>query len=436
MKIAVIGTGIAGLSAAWLLSRRHRVTLFETNARPGGHTNTVVTRDGQWVDTGFIVYNQHNYPNLTRLFAHLGVATQESDMSFGVSIGDGAFEYAGDNLATVFAQPSNLLSVQHWRMLAEILRLNALCKRLLREDRLPAVTLGEFLARNGFGRALAARYLLPMAGAIWSCSPRRAAEFPFPEFVRFFAAHGLFNAVRRPVWRMVCDGSRSYVDKLLAAFTGELRLATPVQSLRRCDGAVELRSPAGVERYDAVISAAHSDQALALLADADADETAVLGAIRYADNHAWLHTDTSLLPRRRRAWSSWNYLAAVDEIGDAPVAVSYWMNRLQNLPGERQYVVSLNPPREPAAHSVLYRTTYAHPQFDAAAMAAQRRLPQIQGRRGIWFCGAWTGYGFHEDGLTSALAVAGAFGCPPPWTPVRPLQHEANAAVLSAGLTA
>jgi len=440
MKIAVIGTGISGLAAAWLLSQRHDVTLYEQNARTGGHTNTVITPSGQWVDTGFIVYNEHNYPNLTQLFRHFAVATQASDMSFGVSIAvdgrDDPIEYAGDSLGTLFAQRRNLLSATHWGMLMQILRFNAQTKKLLRDDALPQISLGDFLQRHGYGAALSARYLLPMAGAIWSCSPQQAQAFPYPEFARFFESHGLLNAVNRPQWRMVCGGSHSYVDSILTRFKGELRSACAVRALRRDDDGVTVSSADGEIRFDAVVSAVHSDQALALLQDADTRERELLGAIPYAPNRAYLHSDIKLLPRRRAAWSSWNYMGRRDAVDDAPVPVSYWMNRLQNLPGDVPYIVTLNPPRPPDPSTVMYETVYDHPQFSGAGMAAQRSLHEIQGRRGVWFCGAWTGYGFHEDGLKSGLGVAAALGCPPPWPIAQPVQHGDGmraAAVAVAG---
>lgn len=423
MKIAVIGTGISGLAAAWLLSQRHDVVLFESQARTGGHTNTVTAPDGQWVDTGFIVYNEHNYPNLTQMFRHLDVKTQPSDMSFGVSIADGAVEYAGDSLATLFVQLRNLLSPAHWSMLIQILRFNVKTKKLLIRDALPDISLGEFIRRNRYGKAFAARYLLPMAGAIWSCSPQQAQDFPYPEFARFFESHGLLNAINRPQWRMVCGGSHSYVDKLLTGFKGVLRMDCKVTKLHRIADGVIVTTASSEERYDAVVSAAHSDQTLALLNDADDHERELLGAIPYAPNRALLHTDTTLLPKRRKAWSSWNYMGVRDAVDDAPVPISYWMNRLQNLPGPTQYVVSLNPPHPPDPSKVIYETVYDHPQFSGASMAAQRRLHEIQGKRGVWFCGAWTGFGFHEDGLKSALTVAAALGCPPPWRIAQPVQH-------------
>ena len=414
MKVAVIGSGISGLSCAWLLSAKHEVALFERDARLGGHTNTVTVKTAageQPVDTGFIVYNQNNYPLLTAMFRELGVVTQPCDMSFGVSIGDGAFEYAGDTFATLFLQASNLVSRSHWRMLTEILRFNATTKRLLDRNDLPGGSLVEFLDAHGFGSELRTRYLLPMAGAIWSCSTRQALAFPYAEFARFFDSHGLLNTVNRAQWRSVVGGSKRYLDRIVERFKGSLRLGAGVEQVRRTEDAVWLDG----ERFDAVVCASHSDQTLALLADADEHERKVLGAIAYADNVAYLHTDESLLPKRRRAWSCWNYSALADAISDERIALTYWMNPLQAIDSTTNYLVSLNPPRKPSG--VLYETVYAHPQFNAEAVAAQALLPAIQGKRRTWFCGAWTGYGFHEDGLKSALRVAAAFGCKPSWTP-------------------
>ena len=421
MKIAVIGTGIAGLSAGWLLSTRHEVVLFEKEQRVGGHSNTVVTPSGQAIDTGFIVYNETNYPQLTRLFAHLDVPTQHSDMSFGVSLGRGQYEYAGDNLATLFLQAGNAVSAQHWGMLLDILRFNRLTQTLLRADRLPGVPLASFLHEHRFGAAMASRYLLPMAGAIWSCTPQQATEFPFPEFARFFDSHGLLNAWNRPRWRSVSGGSRVYVERLRKAFRGELRSGVPVQSIRRQGQGVVLHSAAGSEHFDVAVSAMHADQTLGCLQDADAEERRLLQAFRYARNRAILHNDEALMPRRRRAWSSWNYLSDVDAVHDRPVTVSYWMNRLQGLQTSTPYIVTLNPDRAPRDERVLYEIDYRHPQFNRSAMAAQKKLASIQGARRLWFCGAWTGYGFHEDGLRSALQVCAALGVPAPW------QQEATA---------
>ncbi len=420
MRVAVIGSGISGLACAWLLSEKHEVTLFERTLKLGGHTNTVTVKTPsgeQPVDTGFIVYNERNYPLLTAMFRELGVSTRHSDMSFGVSIAEGAYEYAGDTLATLFLQASNLVSRKHWRMLTEILRFNATTRKLLERDALPSGSLSEFLDAHGFSRELSTRYLLPMAGAIWSCSTRQALAFPYADFARFFDAHGLLNAINRPQWRSVVGGSQRYIDAIRARFRGNLRLGAAIHRVRRGEDAAWVAHGEGEERFDAVVCASHADQTLAMLTEVDEHERRVLAAIPYADNVAYLHTDETLLPKRRRAWSSWNYTAASDAISDERIAVTYWMNRLQHIDGETNYLVSLNPPRVPADDKILYRTVYEHPQFGAESVAAQALLPTIQGKRRTWFCGAWTGYGFHEDGLKSALRVAAAFGCKPAWIP-------------------
>ncbi|WP_028007476.1 NAD(P)/FAD-dependent oxidoreductase [Solimonas flava] len=421
MKIAVIGSGISGLSAAWCLAHRHDVVLYEQDARAGGHSNTVTVdtpRGPLAIDTGFIVCNPVNYPNFYGLLDALGVARRDTDMSLGVSVAGGRVEWAGDeNLLKVFAQPSLLVSAEHWRMLAAIARFNAEIKRRLAADTLPDITLGEFLERGRYPMSLRVRYVAAMAGPIWSTSTAGTMAFPLPAFARFFDAHGLLNVYRRPQWQTVAGGSRRYVDALLRGFAGELRSGLPVTALRRGDGGVWVRSEDRETRYDAVVCATHSDQALRLLADADAAERAVLGDVPYADNVAYLHTDTGLMPRRRWAWSSWNALLAHDALDDAPIGVSYWMNPLQRLTEATPYIVTLNPPRPPRAGTVLYRTHYAHPQYRPQTIRAQQRLPQIQGRRGIWWAGAWTGYGFHEDGLKSGLrAVQGLdAACLPRW---------------------
>ena len=431
MKIAVIGTGISGLASAHFLGRRHAVTLFEKDSRPGGHTATFMTESGQPVDTGFIVYTEACYPNLTALFRELDVPVQKTRMSFGVSLGEGAYEWAGsDNLFTVFAQWSNLFSPTHIRFLLELLKFNARCRELLAAGTLPAgLSLGQFLDREGYSSKLRSRYLLPMAGLIWSCSPKAAAEYPADDFMRFFDAHGLFTTVSQPQWYSVRGGSHVYMKKILARFGGELRLNAGVDSIRRDADGVRVTSRGVTERYDAVICAAHSDQALRMLGDASDAEREILSGIPYAPNRVILHTDTSFLPKRRAAWSSWNYQHPVDEIHDQPISGSYWMNLLQSIPGKTQYVVTLNPQREPAQGSVLLDTSYDHPVYRASSRMTHARLAEIQGRGGVWFAGAWTGYGFHEDGLRSAVSVATALGCPPSWA-----QGKARpaAAVVSA----
>ncbi|MBV8063714.1 MAG: FAD-dependent oxidoreductase [Nevskia sp.] len=436
MKIAVIGSGISGLGAAYFLARRHQVVLFEREKRPGGHTNTVMvdTPKGPLaIDTGFIVCNPVNYPNFYPFLDELGVARQDTDMSLGVSVEDGRVEWAGDEkLARIFAQPSLLLSPTHLGMLLAVLRFNRQVKSLLAANRLPDITLGEFLERNRYPMALRVRYVAAMAGPIWSTSTRGVMDFPFPAFARFFDAHGLLNVYEQPQWQTVVGGSRTYVDRLLQRFAGTLRLDTRVSCLRREADGVRLCTPQGEERYDAVVCATHSDQALQMLPDACEAECSLLANVPYSANMAYLHTDTSLMPKRRRAWSSWNAILARDALSDEPIGVSYWMNLLQKLDTEQQYIVSLNPPREPAAGTVLYQTRYEHPLYTPATIAAQQRLPEIQGRQHVWWAGAWTAYGFHEDGFKSGLrAVAGIDpGCLPPW--VSGIKTEAQWASVPA----
>ena len=423
MKVAVIGSGIAGLASAHFLQQRHEVTLFEQDGRVGGHTNTarVPAAGGeQAVDTGWIVYNAVNYPNLTALFSELGIRTRATQMSFGVSLGAGAYEWKGsDRLLTVFAQPANLLRLSHLRMLAGILRLNRVCTARLRAGDLPGGSLGEFLDAEAFGAELRSRYLLPMAGMIWSCSPAQAKRYPAADFMRFFEAHGLFTTMDQPSWRTVIGGSDAYVRKMLAGFKGALRLNSRVRRLRREPDGVVVAGEAGEERFDRVVCATHADQALALLADPDPLEARVLGGIPYTESRCVLHTDESFLPKRRAAWASWNYLHPRDEIHDERICGSYWMNLLQGIPGPVNYIVSLNPRREPAG-KVLYETTYHHPLYTASSVETHALLPQVQNRAGIAWAGAWCGHGFHEDGLNSALRAVQALdpACLPAWAVV------------------
>jgi len=420
MRIAVIGSGIAGLGAAWALSRQHDVVLIEAAGKPGGHTNTVTveTPDGPvGIDTGFIVHNPVNYPNLIRMLDYLGVRTQPSRMSFAFSAGPGRLEYSGGGrLLGLFAQLRLLFSRSHWRMLRDILRFFRQVKTLLASERLPDVTLGEFLDQNGYCAEFQRRFLCPMAGAIWSTPSAETRLFPFPAFARFFDSHGLLNIFRRPKWRTITGGSQRYVDAMLANYAGELRLDTPVSSLRRVDGGVEVTTAAGAEIFDTVVCAVHGDIAAKLLADPAPAEAEVLGRVRYARNRAVLHTDRSLMPHRTLTWSSWNVMQAADTLDDQSVCLTYWMNCLQALDTEEEYFVTLNPIHEPDPARVLYATEYDHPQYTPEMMRAHADLPTIQGANGIWWCGAWTGYGFHEDGFTSGLNVARALGCEPPWT--------------------
>ena len=437
--LAVIGSGIAGLSAAWLLSRRYAVTLFEAQDWLGGHTHTVDVRlDGVTapVDTGFLVFNDRTYPNLVALFENLGVIDARSDMSFSVRIDDERLEWAGSSLGTLFAQRRNLLRPAFWSMLRDIVRFNRQASALALGGTLPAGSLGDFLEAGGYGPELRDWYLLPMAAAIWSCPTRQMLDYPCATFLRFCHNHGLLGLRDRPRWRTVAGGGREYVRRM-AAQIRDLRPSTAVQRVLREDGCVRIVSDAGVERFDAVVLACHSDQSLRLLADADGDERRILSAVRYQPNQVVVHTDRSFLPRTREAWAAWNYTAGAGAPGMRPVSVSYLLNRLQPLPFRTPLIETLNPFREPAQDSVLARFEYSHPVFDATALRAQSELPEIQGRRATWFCGAWTGYGFHEDGLRSGMAVAAALGVRAPWqvqrpSPLRPLVRRDPADALAA----
>jgi predicted NAD/FAD-binding protein len=408
LDIAVIGSGIAGMAAAWLLSQRHSVTVYEQAGRPGGHSNTIEVPGVGPVDMGFIVYNEATYPNLTALFRHLDVPTAETDMSFAVSLDDGALEYGTADLAGLFAQKRNLLRPRFWAMVSGLLRFYRLAPQDLPglEDSLDSLDL--YLARRGFGEAFRRDHLQPMAAAIWSTPAGKIGDYPAAAFIRFCENHGLLKLTGRPAWRTVIGGSRNYVERLTAPYRDRLRLGHGIVKIQRENDAVRLTSTDGSEvLHDHVVIASHPDQALAMLTDAGPDERALLGAIRYLQNPAVMHRDASLMPRRRRAWSSWNYLGCTD--GSAP-SVTYWMNRLQPLGSDEPVFVTLNPSRAPAPGTVIHEETYSHPLYDAAALAAQRRLWSLQGVRRAWYCGAWFGAGFHEDALQAGLAVAEQLG--------------------------
>ena len=429
MRIAIVGSGVSGLCAAWLLSREHAVVLYEAADYLGGHANTVdVTLDGvsHGVDTGFLVFNRRTYPNLSALFDLLEVDVAKSEMSFSVCLAESGIEWSGRDLTTVFSQKRNLARPAFWRMLQEILRFNRETKSLASVGGGSNVTLGAFLDRNAYSAAFRDWYLLPMAGAIWSCPTRQMLDYPLTTFLRFCDNHGLLQIFDRPQWLTVRGGAREYV-KHLARGIADIRIATPVRSVLRERDSVRVNTNLGAEQFDAIVLACHSDQQLALLgAGASAQEQAVLGAVRYQRNRAVLHTDSALLPRNKGAWAAWNYMAGNGEPDTRPVSVSYWINRLQPLPFARPVIVSLNPCLEPRRDDVIAEFDYAHPVFDSAAIRAQARLRLLQGKRRTWYCGAWTGYGFHEDGLKSALAVANALGVHAPW------QQRAAAKVMVA----
>ncbi len=412
-RIAVIGAGITGLSAAWLLGQAHDVVLIEAEPRLGGHANTVlVPGDGGGetpVDTGFIVYNERTYPNFVALLDHLGVATQPTEMSFAVSLDGGRLEYSGTGLAGLFAQPGNLANPRFWAMLRGLVRFYRDATRDARAGSAAAMTLGEYLAAGDYGAAFRDDHLLPMAAAIWSAPCSEILSYPAQAFLRFHHNHGLLQLTDRPLWRTVTGGSAVYVERLRSRFRGSVRLGTPARQVRRSPNEVLVAGDGWSERFDQVVFATHADQTLALLADPDPLEASALGAFRYSRNRAVLHGDEALMPRRRRAWASWNHLGERAR-PDAACAVTYWMNLLQDLPRERPFFVTLNPPETLRAETILREEVYEHPIFDRAALAAQEHLWSLQGARRSWFCGAYFGSGFHEDGLQSGLAVAEALG--------------------------
>jgi len=418
LSIAVIGSGVSGSSAAWALNPVHDVTLYEKDMRAGGHTATVdIDYNGTpiAVDTGFIVYNEANYPNLTALFAELDVTTHKSDMSFSVSLDHGRLEWSGDNLATVFAQKRNLLRPSFLMMLREILRFNRICVEDRSAGRLEAMSIGDYLNWRGFSPGFTNNYLVPMAAAIWSTPSGKMLDFPAENFIQFFDNHRLIYSKPHP-WRTVTGGSRNYLQKLLAPLGDRVRLGCGIRSIRREDGRVVIVDEHGATKlFDKVIIAAHSDQALKMLSDATPAETTLLSSVPYHANRVFLHRDTGLMPKRPKVWASWNYLRSAKPCGTLGVAVSYWMNRLQGIDARYPLFVTLNPEREPEPGSVFAEFSYDHPQFDARSMVAQRALKSIQGDNNTFFAGAWTGYGFHEDGLASGLAAAEALGGIIPW---------------------
>jgi predicted NAD/FAD-binding protein len=419
MKVAVVGSGISGLAAAYRLRQHAHVTLLEAGDYFGGHTHTVditlPTAHGPvtWgVDTGFLVFNERTYPQLIALLAELGVVTAPSDMSFSVQVpeapGQRALEWSGSSLATVFAQKRNLVSPRFWGMLADLLRFNRLCTQIAHkgDEAQLAQPLDSFLAQHRFGTMFRDGYFLPMLGCIWSCPTDQMLRFPVATMIRFCHNHGLLQVSNRPQWHTVYGGARHYVEKIVAQIP-RARLRSPVHQVERDAAGVTLVTPQGRERFDHVVLAVHADQALTLLERPTRTEAQVLGAIRYQPNRAVLHTDTSVLPQRRAAWAAWNYERAADRQQESSrVCLHYLLNRLQPLPFEQAVVESLNPVRPINPDQVLAEFEYSHPVFDGPAIQAQQRVGELQGQQHTWYCGAWTGYGFHEDGLKSGLAVA------------------------------
>lgn len=421
MKIAIIGSGISGLSTAWMLNQKHDITLFEKNARLGGHSNTASIRyddDKIDVDTGFIVFNFQTYPNLKAFFELLKVDIQKSNMSFGIKDLDSGFEYSGNDVGGLFAQKKNLFNLKFLAMLRDILTFNknAIQRIENKNDRLDALknqTLGEFIDDLKLGDYFKKYYLFPMAGAIWSCPLALIKNYPAKTFLQFFYNHGLLTVTNQPQWYTVKGGSKEYVKKMSASFQDKIKLNCPIVKSVQSGDKIILTTDKGEDfAFDHVIFASHADQTHAIIADKTKDEDAILSKIKYSPNTAFLHKDHNQMPKKKKAWASWVYLSKQKE---NKVSLSYWMNNLQNISDKTPLFVTLNPIEKINEKDIFGRYDYEHPVFDDGAIQAQENLFKIQGKRNMWFCGAWTEYGFHEDGLNSAIHVAKAFGVEVPW---------------------
>ena len=417
-RIAIIGTGISGMGAASILHPYHDITVYEKNARIGGHSRTVdvLTPDGIIpVDTGFIVFNKQNYPLLTKLFAHYNVPVCKSDMSFGASIHNGWLEYGTQNLCNVFAQKRNILNPEFWGMIMDVLRFNKQAKAYLEKD--PSVTLGDCLDALKMGDWYRQYFLLPMGACIWSTPLAQMLDFPASSFLRFFENHGLLSLTNQPQWYTVAGGSKEYVSRLTKPFEGTIQLNCGIRRVERVTGGVMIHdTQGGSSVFDQVVFACHADQVLACLQNPSDDEKSILGQFRYQPNRMILHSDTSFMPKNRQAWASWVYLSEEKSDSTPHISLSYWMNNLQPLPTKTPMIVTLNPGREPDKKLVHDEAMFEHPLFDEAAIRAQAQIPTIQGRDRLWFCGAYQRYGFHEDGLGSAVAMAKHMGIEPVWS--------------------
>ncbi len=418
MKIAIIGSGISGNAAAWALSKTHEVVVYEKRERLGGHSATVDVdfQGGKLpVDTGFIVYNEQNYPNLVQLFKYLDVKTKPTEMSFSVSLDGGKLEWCGTKLKGIFAQPSNLLSPGFLKMLRDIFRFNKRARIDLMNGALCGLTLDDYLKKSGFSNRLKNDYLVPMTSAIWSTPSKKMLEFPAESLIHFMKNHSLMQT-KRPKWRTVDGGSREYVRKLTQDTDAEFRTGCEVVSVVRVPDGVMVTDVNGhTEKFDQIVMASHSDQALKMISDASEAERDILSSVKYISNDVWLHQDPALMPRRKNAWAAWNYLGTKNSDDERDVSVTYWMNELQTIRKDCPLFVTLNPVNKPDQSLTLNRFQYSHPLFNSSAIEAQQRMHEIQGKDRIWFCGAWTAFGFHEDGLNSGLNVAEALGGIVPW---------------------
>ncbi len=416
-RIAIIGTGISGMGAASILNPHHEITVYEKNQSIGGHSRTVnvSTAEGSIpVDTGFIVFNKRNYPLLTKLFEHYDVPIAASDMSFGASIEGGWLEYGTQNISNIFAQKRNLIRPQFWAMIRDVLRFNKQAKRYLEDD--PSVSLGACLDALGMGAWYREYFIVPMGACIWSTPLARMLDFPAGSFLRFFENHGLLSVNDQPQWYTVQGGSKEYIARLTAPFKDRIRLSCGATRIERvADGVMVHDAQAGSALYDQVVFACHADQALAMLQNPTHDEARVLSKFSYQPNRMVLHSDISFMPKHKDAWASWVYLSDAKTDDKPNVSLSYWMNNLQPLPTNTPMIVTLNPSREPQKSLVHDEANFEHPVFDEAAIRAQAEIPTIQGHDRLWFCGAYQRYGFHEDGLGSAVAMTQRMGITPTW---------------------